>query len=140
MIGILRSNTFDRHFQTEQKFNVVCVTKRDATDNVAHFHLDVTGEAVAKHVLFARPGINIHLTVVAFQGKDYEIHHVRSGLNGLALVIGVRNEEEKPYRFWELYTDTPFVGTDHTGATVTSEEIQRLALQEICDKAYRMRR
>jgi len=95
------------HVLSTQEFNVVCVTKRDHPNGICKFHLPIKGKAVVKQVVATRGDISIAFTTVTFNGKEYRFSHVRPGLSGSVLVIGVVNSDEKPFNEWELYTDTP---------------------------------
>jgi len=116
----------------DQKFNVVCVTKRNVPRKHAIFHLPITGEAVLKHVCFDERGsIRVYWPRVFFRGRDYEFSHIRKGLNGTALVVSVKvvEQNEDMYEFdqWDLYSDIPSGDFDLRGEPVTGEKIHGFA-------------
>lgn len=124
---------FKISIQSEQKFNVLCVTKRNDSTNIdiANFHQNITGEVVVRQVLLTREDINVSRTIVTFDENDYYLSYTRNGLSGSALVIGIHNKDEEPYDEWELYTDTPSANPDRPGETVTSKELHERAQRMI---------
>lgn len=122
---------FERQILSERTFNVLCVTKRNKALDVADFHFPIKGEAKVVAILeTAANGVQIARTEVTFQGKRYAFSHVRNGLSGDALVIGIFNLDDVRYTVWELYTDTPSAGPDGDTPPTTPEDLHTRAEYE----------
>lgn len=125
--------TKDFGFETsvvgEQKHNVLCVTKvmgkpRDHAD----FHFGITGTAVVKTLVHVSSAMEMHETVIGFDGQTYELDGVRNGLSGTCLTIGIKTPDDPHgYDVWELYTDTPSAKPDRPEQVVTPELIRKIA-------------
>lgn len=96
-----------------QRFNVVCVTKRHLWEEECRnpnlgisWHQPIKGEAELVTETKEIYGVKYSNTKVWFQGDPHELTHVRSGLDGTAVTIGIA-VNDFPFTAWELYTDTP---------------------------------
>lgn len=122
-------------FENGQEFRVLCLTKREDFDGIGGknaWHVPAcpyrSGTAEAKVKVGSNGGF-----LILFQGKEYSFRHVRNGLDGRVLVIGMHNHTEKPYTVWELCTDTPSPEPD-LGKLATPDEIWRIATLTIGHK------
>ena len=111
-----------------KKFNVLCVTKRYKDDKDLRptppifWHVPITGEAELITESEEKFGVNIAKSEVRFNGMKCKLLHVRSGLSGTALTLGIE-VLDLPFAFnvWELYTDSP------ADEIFTSAEIRSIA-------------
>ena len=128
---------FELSSTLQPTFNVLCVTKRCDTARV-DFHCNVQGQAEVRIVTERSRSLTVAYTVVHFCGRDYELSHIRNGLNGTCLVIGIRNADDPRYDVWELYTDTPSSKPDRPG--MITENTIRHAAEEASYKLQQARR
>lgn len=106
----------------EERFNVVCVTKRSSNDSGSfsspiHWHQDITGEII----------LDTEKNTVTFVGNSMEfpVKYTREGLDSMSHVIAVEAKHGM-LDIWELYTDTPAKGSN-----ATPEEIRENARRTV---------
>jgi len=133
-------NYLHRMLTQSETVNILCVTKRNDTNRdgvwgggVGVFHRLITGQAaIATNFLEIGKMVVALGTKVDFQGVRHNLVGIRSGLDGMSVVLKIAVADGR-YTTWDLYTDIPTDPEKYTHEMIckkAAEAIQRNAYQK----------